>query len=127
MTKSAAKAGAVLASVIQAAGRKPETPKATKEEGEEAPSLSPRDTVLFRYRPINSPTGVTRAAARQLAEAMGMTETAMIHLALRNLHNQVFPVAELAQDDEPLTDADLAAIEAKQLPAKGVVLSSLID
>ncbi len=123
MTKSATKAGAVMAAVIQASSRA----TAAQDVGDEAQSASPRDTVLFRYRAVNSPTGVTRTAARQLAEALGMTETAMLHLAIRNLHNQVFPVTEADHDDEPLTDADLAAIAAKQLPAEGKVLSSLID
>jgi hypothetical protein len=37
--------------------------------------------IAFRYRPVDSTTGVTRATAKRLAERLGVDETQAIHLA----------------------------------------------
>ena len=41
--------------------------------------------IAFRYRPIDSATGVTRTTTKRLAEVLGVDETQVIHLALQEL------------------------------------------
>lgn len=56
---------------------------------------SRRDTLLVRWRAKDTPMGVTRDTVRKLSAHFGVTETALIHLALRGLANDVWPVEEL--------------------------------
>jgi antitoxin component of RelBE/YafQ-DinJ toxin-antitoxin module len=86
--------------------------------------LSPQ--IPFRYRNVDSPTGVTRATAQQLAERMGVDETQAIHLALRQLATKMLPQYE--QDDGPLTAAQVLQIK-KIAPRskKKSVRTSLFD
>lgn len=82
--------------------------------------------IAFRYRPMDSATGVTRATVKRLAEQLGVDETQAIHLALHDLAVKVLPQYEA--DDGPLTAAQLRQIR-KQAPAsaKRSIRSSLFD
>ena len=66
--------------------------------------------IAFRYRAIDSPTGVTRETAKRLAEQLGVDETQAIHLALREMTVKLLP--QYAADDGPLTAAQMRQIKA---------------
>jgi broad specificity phosphatase PhoE len=89
-----------------------------------AKTLSPQ--IPFRYRNLDSPTGVTRETAKRLAERLGVDETQAIHLALHQLAVKILPQYE--QDDGPLTAAQVRQIK-KSAPAakKKSVRSSLFE
>lgn len=82
--------------------------------------------IPFRYRSFDSPTGVTRATAKRLAERLGVDETQVIHLALHELAMKVLPQYEA--DEGPLTASQVRQIR-KLAPkvGKGSVRSSLFD
>lgn len=86
--------------------------------------LSPQ--IPFRYRNVDSPTGVTRETAKRLAQRMGVDETQAIHMALRQLAVKMLPQYE--QDDGPLTTSQVRQIK-KMVPAakKKSVRSSLFE
>lgn len=86
--------------------------------------LSPQ--IPFRYRNVDSPTGVTRETAKRLAERMGVDETQAIHMALRQLAVKMLPQYE--QDNGPLTASQVRQIK-KIVPAakKKSVRSSLLE
>ena len=81
--------------------------------------------IAFRYRPADTATGVTRETAKRIAEQLGVDETQVIHLALRDLAVKVLPQYEA--DDGPLTAAQLRQIrqQTPQRKAKRSVRSSL--
>ncbi len=80
--------------------------------------------IAFRYRAFDSPTGMTRTTAKQLAERLGVDETQVIHLALHELAVKLLP--QYDTDDGPLTAAQLRQIR-KGVPQgkKSSVRSSL--
>ena len=82
--------------------------------------------IAFRYRAIDSATGVTRDTAKRLAEQLGVDETQAIHRALHELAVKVLPQYEA--DDGPLTATQLRQIK-KRVPQgrKRSVRSSLFD
>ena len=82
--------------------------------------------IAFRYRAVDSATGVTRDTAKRLAEQLGVDETQAIHRALRELALKVLPQYEA--DDGPLTATQLRQIK-KRVPqaSKRSVRSSLFD
>ena len=82
--------------------------------------------IAFRYRSVDSSTGITRETAKRLAEQLGVDETQAIHRALHDLAVRLLPQYEA--DDGPLTSAQLRQIK-KRVP-QGVrrsVRSSLFD
>jgi hypothetical protein len=82
--------------------------------------------IPFRYRREDTATGVTRTTAQRLAEAMGVDETQVIHLALRELALKVLPQYEA--DDGPLTRDQLRQIKKSAPKTKGeTVRSRLFD
>ena len=82
--------------------------------------------IAFRYRPVDSPTGISRKTAERLAEFLGVDETQAIHRALRELATRVLPQYE--RDDGPLTAAQMRQIKKLHPPGtKRSVRSSLID
>lgn len=89
-----------------------------------APSST--DQIAFRYRAIDSATGVTRETAKRLAARLGVDETQAIHLALHEMAVKVLPQYE--PDDGPLTAAQLRQIK-KRAPQgkKRSVRSSLFE
>jgi hypothetical protein len=82
--------------------------------------------IVFRYRSVDSPSGVTRQTARRLAETMGLNETQAIHYALRALAVRVLPQYE--RDDGPLAPAQVRRIK-KRVPqgTQRAVRSSLFE
>ena len=68
---------------------------------------SSADQIPFRYRPSDTPTGVTRETARRLGQKLGVDETQVIHMALRELAVRVLPQYE--RDDGPLPVVFLAS------------------
>ena len=61
--------------------------------------------IAFRYRMVDSPSGVTRKTAKRLAERLGVDETQAIHLALHELAAKVLPQYE--RDEGPLSAAQM--------------------
>ena len=82
--------------------------------------------IAFRYRAVDSATGVTRDTAKRLAEQLGVDETQAIHRALHELALKVLPQYEA--DDGPMTATQLRQIK-KRVPqgSKRSVRSSLFD
>lgn len=82
--------------------------------------------IAFRYRSIDSPSGVTRKTAKRLAEHLGVDETQAIHLALHELAAKVLPQYE--RDNGPLSAAQVRQIK-KRVPqgTKRSVRSSLVE
>lgn len=90
------------------------------------PIRSPATQIAFRFRAIDSPTGVTRATVKRLANQLGVSETQVIHLALRDMARKILPQYEA--DDSPLMTAQIHQI--KQLVPQGKqksVRSSLLS
>ncbi len=82
--------------------------------------------IAFRYRSQDSATGVTRATAKRLADALGVDETQVIHLALHELATRFLPQYEA--DDGTLSRTQLSQIRKSAPKAKdGAVRSSLFD
>lgn len=82
--------------------------------------------IAFRYRTVDSATGVTRETAKRLAEHLGVDEAQAIHRALRDLVVRVLP--QYDADDGPLMRAQVRQI--KKQASQGVkrsVRSSLFD
>jgi hypothetical protein len=69
--------------------------------------------VILRYRERDTPFAVSRKTTARLAQALGMTETQVIHLALAELAARHLP--QYAKDEGPLTPATLARIR-KRVP-----------
>lgn len=82
--------------------------------------------IAFRYRAVDSASGVTRETAKRLAERLGVDETQAIHQALHELAVRLLPQYEA--DDGPLSAAQLRQIK-KRVPqgAKRSVRSSLFE
>lgn len=72
--------------------------------------------IPFRYRVTDTRTGVTRETARRLAEHLGVDETQVIHLALRDMAARLLPQYE--PDDGPLTAEQTRQVR-KQAPQGG--------
>ena len=91
--------------------------------------MIPRTTasqIAFRYRAVDSNTGVTRETAKRLAEYLGVDETQAIHIALHSMAVKLLPQYEA--DDGPLTVSQVRQIK-KRVPQdkKRSVRSSLFD
>jgi hypothetical protein len=81
--------------------------------------------IAFRYRTVDSPSGVTRRTAKRLAEHLGVDETQAIHQALHELAVRVLPQYE--RDEGPLSAAQMRQIQ-KRVPqgTKRSVRSTLV-
>lgn len=84
------------------------------------------EQIAFRYRSADSTTGVTRNTAKRLAQRLGVDETQVIHLALREMAVKLLPQYEA--DDAALTAAQLRQIR-KRVPQgkKRSLRSSLFE
>ena len=84
------------------------------------------DQIAFRYRAVDSATGVSRETAKRIADRLGVDETQAIHLALHEMAVKLLPQYE--PDDGPLTAAQLRQIR-KLVPQgkKRSVRSSLFE
>ena len=84
------------------------------------------DQIAFRYRPLDSATGVTRDTAKRLAERLGVDETQAIHLALHDMAVKLLP--QYDADDGPLTATQVRQIKKRAPQArKRSVRSSLFE
>jgi hypothetical protein len=90
------------------------------------PARSTTNQIAFRYRSIDSVTGVTRETAKKLAARLGVDETQAIHHALHELAVKLLPQYEA--DEGPLTATQLRQIR-KRVPQRGnrSVRSSLFE
>jgi hypothetical protein len=90
------------------------------------PTRTTTNQIAFRYRSIDSATGVTRETAKKLAKRLGVDETQAIHHALHELAVKLLPQYEA--DEGPLTAAQLRQIR-KRVPqgSKRSVRSSLFE
>ncbi|ABX35778.1 hypothetical protein Daci_3140 [Delftia acidovorans SPH-1] len=90
------------------------------------PTRTNANQIAFRYRAVDSATGVTRETAKRLAEHLGVDETQAIHRALHELAVRMLPQYEA--DDGPLTAAQVRQIK-KKVPQgeQRSVKSSLFD
>jgi hypothetical protein len=69
--------------------------------------------MLLRLRPADSASGVSRETISRLAAELDLSETQVVHLALRRLARELLPQYEA--DDGPLTAVQRRAI-AKAVP-----------
>ena len=83
-----------------------------------------KNQLAFRYRSTDTAMSVTRETAKALAEALGVDETQMVHMAIRKLAMETLP--QYQADNGPLTAAQVEAIK-KAVPQgkKNAVRSSL--
>ena len=68
--------------------------------------------ILLRYRDQDTPYGVTRETTSRMAEALGLSETQVVHVALANLARQTLPRYEA--DDGPLSPQQMEKIRRLQ-------------
>ena len=90
------------------------------------PTRTLTNQIAFRYRAVDSATGVTRDTAKRLAEQLGVDETQAIHRALHDMALRMLPQYEA--DSGALTAAQLRQIR-KRAPQGGKrsARSSLCD
>ena len=90
------------------------------------PARTTTNQIAFRYRSLDSATGVTRETAKKLAERLGVDETQAIHHALHELAVKLLPQYEA--DKGPLTAVQVRQIK-KHVPQGGKrsVRSSLFE
>jgi hypothetical protein len=67
--------------------------------------------VILRYRERDTPFAVSRKTTARLADALGMTETQVIHLALAELAARHLP--QYTPDEGPLKPATLSQIRKR--------------
>lgn len=81
-----------------------------------------QDSMLLKFRAKDTRFGVTRDTVKALAVELDTTETAVIHMALSKLAEDMLPAYE--QDAGPLTARELASVRrmAKRTLPKGKVL-----
>ena len=82
--------------------------------------------IAFRYRTVDSASGVTRKTAKRLAEYLGVDETQAIHQALHELATKILPQYE--RDNGPVSAAQVRQI-TRRVPqgTKRSVRSSLFE
>ena len=68
-----------------------------------------KSQILLAFKQQDTPTGVTRGTVKQMAEATGLNETAIIHLALAKMAQETIPMYE--PDDGPLTPEQTKALQ----------------
>jgi hypothetical protein len=90
------------------------------------PGRTRANQIAFRYRTVDSASGITRETAKRLAECLGVDETQAIHQALRELAIKVLP--QYPADEGPLTPAQVRQIK-ERVPqrTKRSVRSSLFE
>lgn len=81
-----------------------------------------QDSMLLKFRTKDTRFGVTRNTVKALAGELDTTETAVVHMALSKLAEEMLPAYE--QDAGPLTARELASVRrvAKKALPKGKVL-----
>ena len=80
--------------------------------------------ILFRFRPSDSPNGISRETMAQLADYLGYNETQVMHFALKRLAQEMLPAYE--RDDGLVSAATLKALKKREPQARlGKLVSSL--
>lgn len=79
--------------------------------------------ILLRYRDADTPYGVTRKTASELAKTLGLSETQVIHAALAQFARQNLPRYEA--DTGPLTAEQQEAVRQLQPPGRMQTKESL--
>ena len=69
------------------------------------------DQIAFRYRTVDSATGVTRETAKRVAEQLGVDETQAIHIALHTMAVKLLP--QYVADEGPLTATQVRQIRRR--------------
>jgi len=77
--------------------------------------MSEHNSMLMRFRAVDSPTGVTRETVTRLARQLGYERSEVLHYAVRKLAEEVLPKYEL--DEGPLSAKQIAAIRKAAGPA----------
>ncbi len=85
---------------------------------------SSSDGILLRYRDRDSALGVSRETAVRMADALGVSETQVIHVALAHFARQTLPRYEI--DNGPLTDEQMKEIRDRQPAGRMKVKESLV-
>jgi antitoxin component of RelBE/YafQ-DinJ toxin-antitoxin module len=89
-------------------------------------SRTTADQIAFRYRTMDSATGVTRETAKRVAERLGVDETQAIHIALHAMAVKLLPQYEA--DEGALTAAQIRQIKKRAAQGKKrSVRSSLFE
>lgn len=70
----------------------------------------PRDSLLLKFRSMDSRFGVTRSTLRTLAQKLNVPETQVIHMALAQFAAQVIPADAVEEGSMP---SEQIAIEKK--------------
>ena len=88
-----------------------------------APSKA--ESLLFRLRPTDTPSGISGPTLAKLAAVLGLPQTQVIHQALRKLATEVLPGYEA--DEAPVSDRMIKALK-KRVPQRRYksVASSLL-
>ena len=88
---------------------------------------SANGALLMRFKPVDTPTGVSRDTLARLAKQLGFErESEALHYAARRLAEEILPKYEA--DDAPLTAKQIAAIKKAAGPRQaGRVKSSLFE
>ena len=66
--------------------------------------------ILLVFKEQDTPTGVTRDTVKEMAKVMDLNETALIHLALAKLAQEILPTM-YEPDDGPLTPEQTQEIQ----------------
>lgn len=80
----------------------------TQKKGDDMKSLR------VAFKETDSTAGVTRETLQRMAQNLGKSETAVVHMALARLANETLPGYEA--DEQSLSDADLQAIRKMAQP-----------
>ena len=82
------------------------------------------DSMLLKFRAKDTRFGVTRDTVKAMAAELDTTETAVVHMALSKLAEEMLAAYE--QDSGPLTARELASVRrvAKKALPKGKVLDT---
>jgi hypothetical protein len=77
-------------------------------------SASKPESLLFRLRPTDTPSGVSGKTLAKLSAILGLPETQVIHQALRKLASEVLPAYEA--DDKAVSERMIKALKKRSPP-----------
>ncbi|MNR71751.1 hypothetical protein D3C71_24290 [compost metagenome] len=84
--------------------------------------MSTKKPLLLNFKPDTRAT-VSRETLQKLAEALGVTETLAVHIALARLRDELLVSKE---ELVPLTESQHQAIANAEPPGRGKVIDSLL-
>ncbi len=88
-----------------------------------AQDIANKEALLINFK-NDTLTTVSRGTLRNVAKALGFSETQAVHFALARLRSEA--LSSDSEDYPPLTKAQLSAIRERQPKRKGRVLSTLL-